>query len=55
MLKLAAFLLVIIFTVTACPSKQDLDEVMGRSVAGTPVPAPQTVHCDLIFPGTDRR
>jgi len=34
----------------------DLDAVMGRT-AGTPVPEPaqNSVHCDLIFPGTDRR
>lgn len=32
----------------------DRDQVMGRT-AGTPVPEPQKVHCDLIFPGTDRR
>ena len=34
----------------------DRDEVMGRT-AGTPVPEPaqNSVHCDLIFPGTDRR
>jgi len=34
----------------------DRDAVMGRT-AGTPVPEPaqNSVHCDLIFPGTDRR
>lgn len=34
----------------------DRDQVMGRT-AGTPVPEPaqNAVHCDLIFPGTDRR
>lgn len=34
----------------------DRDQVMGRT-AGTPVPEPaqNSVHCDLIFPGTDRR
>jgi len=32
----------------------DRDAVMGRT-DGTPVPEPQKVHCDLIFPGTDRR
>jgi len=34
----------------------DRDEVMGRT-AGTPVPEPaqNSVHCDLIFPGTDLR
>lgn len=32
----------------------DLDKVMGREAAGTPVRAPEPerkVHCDLIFPG----
>lgn len=34
----------------------DRDAVMGRT-AGTPVPEPaqNSVHCDLIFPGVDRR
>jgi uncharacterized lipoprotein YajG len=37
------------FTLSGCA---DLDEVMGRTTAGTPVsePAQNSVHCDLIFP-----
>ena len=46
-------------TVTGCSSAADFDRVMGRSVEGTPQPAPEPerrIDCDLIFPGgTDRR
>ena len=54
-MKLAALLTIIAVTVTACPSTASLDDVMGRSGQGTPVPAKQTLDCDLIFPGPDNR
>lgn len=49
--------IVLTFAVTlSLVSCGDRDEVMGR-VSGTPVAEPKqnSVHCDLIFPGTDRR
>lgn len=49
-------LVIVLAGLLAIAGCADRDEVMGRT-AGTPVPEPpQTaVHCDLIFPGTDRR
>jgi len=49
--KIAAALAALTLLLAGC---DDLDKVMGRSVQGTPVTAPepeQKVHCDLIFPG----
>lgn len=50
-----ALLVAAIVLLAGCTA--DLDQVMGR-VDGTPTTAPapeQKVHCDLIFPGVDRR
>lgn len=51
MMNRAALILGALVVLSGCA---DRDAVMGRT-AGTPVPEPQKVHCDLIFPGTDRR
>ena len=46
-----AFIVAAVLVMSGCG---DRDQVMGRT-AVTPVPETQKVHCDLIFPGTDRR
>jgi hypothetical protein len=49
-----AALFVAAFGLTGC-NLDGMDSIMGRNAEGTPVPAPQRIDCDLIFPGTDQR
>ena len=41
-------LVVIALALTGC-APAGLDDIMGRT-EGTPIPAPQKLDCDLIFP-----
>jgi hypothetical protein len=44
-----ALIVAAMILVTGCAPSGQLDTIMGRT-EGTPVPAPQKLDCDLIFP-----
>ncbi len=53
MTKLFSIALVVVL-LTGCSNTGQLDQIMGRT-EGTPVPEPNRIDCDLIFPGPDSR
>ena len=54
-MRYAALFAVLAAVLTACPSRADLDKVMGRAVESVPAPTTQRIDCDLVFPGPDHR
>ena len=54
-MKLAACLALVAALMAGCAPVPGMDEVMGRSTAGTPTTEKRQLDCDLIFPGPDNR
>lgn len=46
-MKLIAAVAIVVLLAGCAPA--GLDDIMGRT-EGTPIPAPQKIDCDLIFP-----